>query len=88
MNQHDHMLREALRSFIEAMDGSCDHPDTSSEREALRHAKRKAKQALAAEPAPLVRLTDDRIREIDEQTQGGLIEFANAIMDAMEKLNK
>jgi len=51
MNQNDQM-REALRSFIEAMDLCGGYPDTSTDRERFDEAKRKAEQALAAEPAP------------------------------------
>ena len=76
MNQTEQMCA-ALREFIAAMDNSCDHPDTSSERESLRHVKRQAEQTLARvketpknehgsddvlKRAPLVRLTDEDIK--------------------------
>ena len=76
MNQTEQM-REALQTYLDA--GLGEHADAVLQL----HAKKLAEKALAAEPAKLVRLTDDRIRYIDEQTPGGLIDFANAIMDAM-----
>lgn len=83
------MMREALQECLEVFEAIPAIVPTHIEliTQAI-ETRQKVQQALAAEPVPLVRLTDDRIREIDEQTQGGLIEFAHAIMDAMEEINK
>lgn len=51
----------------------------------------RAEQALAAEPSPMVRLTDEEIFAIRNSTLGpaawGIKDFANAIMDAMQAKN-
>lgn len=92
MNQHDQMrelLKEA-RKIIRA----------SSSRHLAKDWDVRATQALAAEPAPLVRLTDDSLISIylackaewkatnKRERERIAVLFGHAIMDAMERINK
>lgn len=92
MNQRDFM-REALETLSHI------DSDEKTERFVFR-AETLLEQALAAEPAPLVRLNDDALVNIyleckaewkatnRRQRQRIAVVFGNALMDAMERVNQ
>lgn len=91
MNQHDQIL-----ALLDSDLAFCHDP---MGQEALNQLCAAIKQALAAEPAPLVRLTDEVLINIylaskaewkatnKRQRQRIAVVFGSAIMDAMERVN-
>lgn len=100
MNQTEQMLRNALleiqTSAEDCASGNYPWPHKQNYSDIAEHAK----QALAAERAPLVRLNDDALVNIylackaewkatnKRQRQRIAVMFGNAIMDAMDRANK
>lgn len=98
MNQHDQM-REALRRIVEARNAAQHKPMASPEITRLWMRINEAEQALAAEPAPLVRLTlrqkAEVLRKVASELEDSLAfnmghghRVADAIQDAMERVNR
>lgn len=88
MNQHDQMrqMLEVLKTAYSIIG----YPNDDYS-ELMRKTIEAAEQTLVAEPAPLVRLTDDEIECARlEWCKAGweVTDFANAIMDAMERVNR
>lgn len=103
MNQNDQMMREALRkSFTLGQrywqqadsDYESEHKKSDETHQKYRQLVEETLQALAAEPAPPVRLTDDDVMDAYSESSldvnarlDDLFDFANVLQDAWIKKN-